>query len=479
MQEQEELDRITKNLPNAQKEVEEQINLNTPIDKYSKEQQKQLTEALSVEVAKKNNSHVIHIALSEDKKSLLAYTDKRSIVHIDIEKTLSVNNALKRDDLFNRELPEPTRLKKINDYIEMFHVNQKLKEFNSKERYLLTQAVGFAIDDNAGTPPKVHYFDIKNNQIHLLVGEPHKRIILNPQKILEQYYPKTLHTTIAKNGDSAIAIAKQLDQHNPKAALGHLLVTAQIKYIKGNNGHIIPNIRPGKEYSYDSTLYRDAQKEELSLISSKKISEETLINHKLQKQTQQEAEEKNYLSTLFKKQEEDKKTELDKEALFNKQVSIQNMLTMKVDIINSTPNKYTGNCNAKNPYKYDTPEYWIKEWAGNSKTWKDAHWLSVEEKKLERTPAKTQAEHYLFAKAIQNDDNEPIASKTYHIVGIAAAPLYFASKNIGLFSTASPPDFGQLEYGLKGWIDGFPTTKDNRTFIKNIIPGECIESNKK
>ena len=58
-------------------------------------------------------------------------------------------------------------------------------------------------------------------------------------------------------------------------------------------------------------------------------------------------------------------------------------------------------CGANNPYKYNTPGYWIQEWVGNSDSWYTAAGLAKSAKLSPGSDAQTAAEHYIFMRSVQ------------------------------------------------------------------------------
>lgn len=104
----------------------------------------------------------------------------------------------------------------------------------------------------------------------------------------------------AKESDSALKVAKALNPDNPEVALGYLLDSKQIKYIRGDNGHIIPNIRPGKTYNYPPEQH--TQEQQLQHLARTSIGLESRTNQQIDQQTRlaeqkkQEAAQPNWLA---------------------------------------------------------------------------------------------------------------------------------------------------------------------------------------
>ncbi|WP_434778952.1 HNH endonuclease signature motif containing protein [Neisseria sp. Ec49-e6-T10] len=297
-QEQEEQQRIGQKLPEAIEDVQDHLNQNNLLKEFPQEQQKQLTEALAVEVAKKKHFDKIDgVGLSKDGNHLIAHIHNNVAAHLNIRQILTQQQTEQQPNLLERPLPEPKRLNEINKLIDIFNVNEKLSIFKPKEQQTLMQAVGFAIDDFAGRPPKVTYVDINHEQMHLVVGAYNKSIKLDPQAILAQNQTKedikqavpeqepeqSIRTAIAKSGDSGMAIAKQLDPENPEAALGHLYRSGQVKDIqlKDTHQHIVPNVQPNKEYSYDPSIYTEQEKQDNVQLARQKMTGQTLANEQI------------------------------------------------------------------------------------------------------------------------------------------------------------------------------------------------------
>ncbi|QIQ22170.1 hypothetical protein [Zophobihabitans entericus] len=424
---------VQQKLPEAEENVQEQLKKQkNPLKEFTEEEQKVLTKALSKKVAAKGHGYeVIYIAPYKDKDKdshLIAYFDKnRPPAHINIQKTLR-----------EHQLEQQALL-----------ANQQQLEQNSVQ------------SDDQIKP------DIKS---------------IAPDTILEVEQEKTQRSVIAQQGDSAIKIAHKLDSENPNQALGHLYQSGQVKDIKlkDEHQHVIPNVKPNKEYTYDPELYNNQEKQLNDKIARNIMSQQTQVNEQIDRineriREQLKQDEINQ-SLLVKQQQQDEKiSNLDKESLFNKQVSVQNMLALKVDTLSSISTRYTGNCNAKNPYKYDTPEFWIQEWVGNSTSWQQAHHDHYYNKMQQLTPAKTQAEHYIFARAIQSDPTAGIVRYTYSLTGAVSAWGYYGMKKVGSFNDASAADIEQAKWGTKGWFDGLPTTRGEKYAIIKTIPGECIK----
>ncbi|WP_434777203.1 hypothetical protein [Neisseria sp. Ec49-e6-T10] len=343
-QEQEEQQRVGQKLPEAIEDVQNHLNQNNLLKGFNEEQQKQLTEALAVEVAKKKHFDKIDgLGLSQDGNHLIAHIRHNVAAHIDIQKTISQpktdieleNERQQNKDnpyysqTFGRFYPEKERLEHITKIMVGFKVYEKLSVFSLKEQQTLMQAVGFAIDDFAGRPPKVTYVDINHKQMHLIVGAYNKSIKLDPQAILAQNQPKedikqtvpekepeqSIRTAIAKSGDSGMTIAKQLDPNHPEAALGHLYRSGQVKDIqlKDAHQHLVPNIQPNKEYHYDPSIYTPEQQKENEQLAKQRISSQSKINQQIdsiqaqlqqqQKQNLEQQKTNELLSGLFKPQE--------------------------------------------------------------------------------------------------------------------------------------------------------------------------------
>ncbi|QIQ22190.1 hypothetical protein [Zophobihabitans entericus] len=329
LQEQEELQRVQQKLPEAAEDVQQHLDKNQLLKDFTQEQQKQLSDALSEEVAKKSgHDDIVKIGYSKDGTYLVAFVGRDKTAHINIQQTLTQQQP-KQQDILERPLPDDKRLNEINKSIYHHHIHEKLAPFPKHEQQVLMQAVGFSIDDHAGHPPKVHYVDINKEQIQLLVGSPHKSIKLDTQALLAQYQPKedikhavpekepeqTISTSIAKSGDSGMSIAKQLDPDNPEAALGHLYRSGQIKDIqlKEAHQHLVPNIKPNKEYSYDPSIYTQEQLKENELLAKQQMSSQTKINQQIdtiqaqiqqqQRQNLEQQKSNEILSSLFKPQE--------------------------------------------------------------------------------------------------------------------------------------------------------------------------------
>ena len=140
-------------------------------------------------------------------------------------------------------------------------------------------------------------------------------------------------------------------------------------------------------------------------------------------------------------------------------------------------------CGANNPYKYNTPEYWIWEWTGHANGWEKAFEIARQGKMCQWNDAKTAAEHYIVAQRLQNDPDKSELEKIAHRTFLPVYGLVYEGAwkgvphllhKVGIKKdspTTSNPSYQQLQYHFKGWWDGLP---DN--FNKNIDVkfGVCV-----
>ncbi|WP_434779444.1 hypothetical protein [Neisseria sp. Ec49-e6-T10] len=354
LREQEEQQRIAQKLPEATEEVQQKLQQDNPLKDYPPEHQKQLTDALAVEVARSPTGQKIEGKITISNGSLLAHLDKDLPVHIDIQKVLAQHQP---------ELPEgqqkninPERQKQIDELLGLFNLDKQLKDhlspkqqallkdamakqihqyagdppqlkilsyddkkqdlyfvtqrneqqhiypnqyleqfkeelqaerpplykerenqitqllrqnhaiddkitaqFSEKDFPYLANAVGKSVHQHTGTPPVINHLEVTGEQIKIELTDGY-RLTLDPQAILEgksveEYFQKERLPVIAQRGETGESLGRKLDPENPKAAYGYLLATEQIKLIRGDDGHAIPNIRPDKAYHYDPNQY--------------------------------------------------------------------------------------------------------------------------------------------------------------------------------------------------------------------------------
>ncbi|WP_434778133.1 hypothetical protein [Neisseria sp. Ec49-e6-T10] len=379
-QEQEEQQRIAQKLPEATEDVQQKLQQDNPLKNYHPEQQKQLTEALAIEVARSPTGQKIKGNLTITNGSLMAFLDKGIPVHVDIQKVLAQHQP---------ELPDgqqkninPERQKQIDELLNLFNVDNQLKDhFSPKQQALLKEAMVKQLDEHAGDPPKLmalsydpkkqdlyfvtarneqHHinpnqyleqfkeelqaerpplYKERENQItqllrqdhgidnqlltgftredypplakaiarsvhqhtgtppsieHLDITEKHIKIDLNdgyrltldPQAILEskgveEYLQKERIPVIAQRGETGESLAKKLDPTDHQAAYGYLLASKQVHLIKGDDGHVIPNIRPDKAYHYDPNEHHEAQKQQYRKVAGEGIATEAKMNQQI------------------------------------------------------------------------------------------------------------------------------------------------------------------------------------------------------
>ncbi|WP_434778581.1 hypothetical protein [Neisseria sp. Ec49-e6-T10] len=379
LREQEEQQRIAQKLPEATEEVQQKLQQDNPLKDYPLEHQKQLTNALAVEVARSPTGQKIEGKITISNGSLLAHLDKGLPVHIDIQKVLAQHES---------ELPEgkqkninPERQKQINEQLALFKIDEQLAKFSPKQQELLKEIMVQLIHEHAGDPPKLNLIrNLENKDELQLITANNKNLSFHPQQYLEQFkdqlqaerpplsderqkqinhlmqthgvdmqfeqkfdqkhfntlygaigYSIQNHTgtpplvndirvdekqinieladgyqlkidtqavlngevdlencaqrerlpVIAQRGETGESLGRKLDPENPKAAYGYLLATEQIKLIRGDDGHAIPNIRPDKAYHYDPNQYDQAQKQDLSKVAGLAIAKESQFNQAL------------------------------------------------------------------------------------------------------------------------------------------------------------------------------------------------------
>ncbi|WP_434778573.1 hypothetical protein [Neisseria sp. Ec49-e6-T10] len=380
LREQEEQQRIAEKLPQAMEEVQQHLEKDQTLKDYPTEQQKQLTDALAVEVARSPTGQKIEGNITISNGSLMAFLDKGIPVHVDIQKVLAQHQPELPDG--QQKSIDPERQKQVDELLNLFNVDNQLKDhFSPKQQELLKEAMAKQLDEYAGDPPKLmalsyddkkqdFYFVTKRNEqqhlnpnqyleqfkeelqaerpplykgrenqiinllrqdhgidnkitaqfsekdflslanavgksvhqhtgtpptiSHLDITEKHIKIDLNdgyrltldPQAILEgksidEYLQKERIPVIAQRGETGESLGRKLDPENPKAAYGYLLATEQVKLIKGDDGHAIPNIRPDKAYHYDPNEHTEAQKQQYRTIAGEGIATETKINQQI------------------------------------------------------------------------------------------------------------------------------------------------------------------------------------------------------
>ncbi|QIQ21476.1 pre-toxin TG domain-containing protein [Zophobihabitans entericus] len=292
-----ELERLVQQkLPEAEENIQEQLKKQkNPIKDYTEEEQQALTKALSKKVAAKGHGYeVIYIAPYKDKDKdkdkdshLIAYFDKnRPPAHINIQKTLR-EHQLEQPALVNNQQAESTLAQSDS------HIKPDIK-------------------------PTV------------------------PETIPEIEQEKTQLSVVAQQGDSAIKIAQKLDPDNPKQALGHLYQSGQIKDIKlkDEHQHVIPDVKPNKEYTYDPTIYSEQEKQLNEKLANKIMSQQTQINQQIEQQlaaqkrveqAKTETHDANYLQSLFTKETQQNQInqQLTEQTLkAQEQFSLNNMVSL-------------------------------------------------------------------------------------------------------------------------------------------------------
>ncbi|WP_434779501.1 EndoU domain-containing protein [Neisseria sp. Ec49-e6-T10] len=252
--------------------------------------------------------------LSVDKELLQAKAPEKAPEKLNKEQELISEH-------FNRSYPPKGRLKEIVQQMNNHQVDKQLSEFTPKEQYILKEAVGFVTHDYAGDPPKINQLQINQEEIQLNLGKQNEQFNLSTPKIIAgepledsikkpvetQLEPEnTEHKIIAQKGDTGWSLAQKLDSEHPYEALGVLYRSGQIKDIKLKDGnqHIIPNIQPNKEYTYDRSQYTEEQQakneqagrqivtgqslanEHIDLARAQALEEQRERNPNLQQQTQ-------------------------------------------------------------------------------------------------------------------------------------------------------------------------------------------------
>ncbi|WP_434779026.1 EndoU domain-containing protein [Neisseria sp. Ec49-e6-T10] len=177
---------------------------------------------------------------------------------------------------FNRPYPPKGRLKEIVQQMNNLQVDKQLSGFTPKEQYVLKEAIGFVADDYAGDPPKINQLQVNQEEIQLNLNKQNEQFNLSTPKILagepledsikkpvepQLEAEETKHIIIAQKGDTGWSLAQKLDAEHPYEALGALYRSEQIRDIKLKDGnqHVIPNIQPNKEYTYDRSQYTEEQ----------------------------------------------------------------------------------------------------------------------------------------------------------------------------------------------------------------------------
>ncbi|WP_434776894.1 hypothetical protein [Neisseria sp. Ec49-e6-T10] len=136
LREQEEQQRIAEKLPQAMEEVQQHLEKDQTLKEYSPEQQKQLTEALAIEVARSPTGQKIEGNITITNGSLMAFLDKGIPVHVDIQKVLAQHQPELPDG--QQKSIDPERQKQIDELLSLFNVDNQLKDhFSPKQQELL------------------------------------------------------------------------------------------------------------------------------------------------------------------------------------------------------------------------------------------------------------------------------------------------------------------------------------------------------
>lgn len=158
---------------------------------------------------------------------------------------------------------------------------------------------------------------------------------------------------------------------------------------------------------------------------------------------------------------------------------------------------FNGLCGSRNPYEYGSTKYFIQEWVGTSETWEQASFKSSNGKMDKSVPKEfhdnmTAAEHYIFGKAIFNDDDPAILSQVvkhgYRLTGSLGwlyQPAKGLARNSGIsrFKNASAPSLNQAVWESKAWSHPFTESvvsqlqNDDFTILTKL--GECVTETKK
>ncbi|WP_434778228.1 EndoU domain-containing protein [Neisseria sp. Ec49-e6-T10] len=380
LREQEELQRIAQELPEATEDVQQKLQQDNPLKNYHPEQQKQLTEALAIEIARSPTGQKIEGNITISNGSLIAFLDKGTPAHVDIQKVLAQHQPELPDG--QQKTINPERQKQIDELLNLFNVDNQLKDhFSPKQQALLKEAMVKQLDEHAGDPPKLmalsydpkkqdlYFVTARNEQQHInpsqyleqfkeelqaerpplykerenqitqLLRQDHGidnqlltgftredypplakaiarsvhqhtgtppsiehlditakhikielndgyRLTLDPQAILdgksaEEYLQKERIPVIAQRGETGESLAKKLDPTDHQAAYGYLLASKQVHLIKGDDGHVIPNIRPDKAYHYDPHEYTEAQKQQYRKVAGEGIATEAKMNQQI------------------------------------------------------------------------------------------------------------------------------------------------------------------------------------------------------
>ncbi|WP_434777413.1 hypothetical protein [Neisseria sp. Ec49-e6-T10] len=118
LQEQEEQQRIAHKLPEATEEVQQKLQQENPLKDYHPEQQKQLADALAIEVARSSKGQKIEGKITISNGSLCAHLDKGLAAHIEIKKVLAQHEPELPDG--QQKNIDPERQKQIDELLVQY-----------------------------------------------------------------------------------------------------------------------------------------------------------------------------------------------------------------------------------------------------------------------------------------------------------------------------------------------------------------------
>ncbi|WP_434778814.1 HNH endonuclease [Neisseria sp. Ec49-e6-T10] len=321
----------------------DQSNFTHNLDKLNSEQKEAVFEGLALDVVLKSghNDHVdIKLMYFSPQTSCLMANignNKYAFVHIEealVKHGLSVDkellqakapeNELEKLDKplepisehFNRPYPPKGRLKEIVQQMNDLQVDKQLSGFTPKEQDILREAVGFVTHDYAGDPPKINQLQVNQEEIQLNLNKQNEQFNLSTPKILagepledsikkpsepQLEAEETKHTIIAQKVDTGWSLAQKLDSEHTYEALGALYRSGQIKDIKLKDGnqHIIPNIQPNKEYTYDRSQYTEEQQAKNEQAGRQIVTGQSIYNEQIDRERSLQLQRQTELAQLF------------------------------------------------------------------------------------------------------------------------------------------------------------------------------------
>ncbi|WP_434777393.1 hypothetical protein [Neisseria sp. Ec49-e6-T10] len=275
--------------PERQKQINEQLALfkiDEQLAKFSPKQQELLKEIM-VQLINKHAGdppklNLIRHLENKDELQLITANNKNLSFH--------PQQYLEQfKDQLQAERPplSDERQKQINQLMQTHGVDMQFEQkFDQKHFNTLYGAIGYSIQNHTGTPPLVNDIRVDEKQINIELADGYQlkidtQAVLNGEVDLENCAQRERLPVIAQRGETGESLGRKLDPENPKAAYGYLLATEQIKLIRGDDGHAIPNIRPDKAYHYDPNQYDQAQKQDLSKVAGLAIAKESQFNQAL------------------------------------------------------------------------------------------------------------------------------------------------------------------------------------------------------